>query len=286
LRYAEDFLFYLNSFIIDHVQNTVKVLAPPGSFESSAASQMLGSKLKDEMTLVSPTARSLGQRERNKIDKLRRIKHAGRELFVAKGFDDTTTREIALRASVGLGTIFVYAENKRDLLFLIVNEDLETVTEEAEASINPNVPFLDNLLRVAELHYAFFGRQPALSRLVLREMAFYDSGAQARRFLNTRERLINLFGKIVTLAVERGSLSPDETPQFIGWTIFCIFQVEMRRWLSHDQPIVRNGLDALARAFTLFATGLKPNAQALGVALSSGARRKKTKSRIKSPQGR
>jgi AcrR family transcriptional regulator len=227
------------------------------------------------MTLVSPT--SLGQRERNKIDKLRRIKEAARELFVAKGFDDTTTREIAVRAGVGLGTIFVYAENKRDLLFLIVNEELEAVTADAEAAIDPDAAFLDNLRRVADSHYAFFGRQPALSRLVLREMAFYDSGAQAGRFQTTRERVINLFGKIVALAIERRSLSSAETPQFIGWTIFCIFQVEMRRWLSHDAPDLRSGLDALVRALTLFATGLKPNAKALAVRPTRA--RKKAKAR-------
>ena len=33
-----------------------------------------------------------GLRERNKLDKLRRIKEAAAELFVRKGFDDTTTR--------------------------------------------------------------------------------------------------------------------------------------------------------------------------------------------------
>src|SRR5215471_19796129 len=102
------------------------------------------SKFEKQMTLVGPT--SLGLRERNKIDKLRRITEAARELFIAKGFDDTTTREIAVRAGVGLGTIFVYAENKRDLLFLIVNEELETVTADAETSIEANVSFIDNLL--------------------------------------------------------------------------------------------------------------------------------------------
>jgi len=217
------------------------------------------------MTLVSPTARSLGQRERNKIDKLRRIKEAARELLVAKGFDDTTTREIAIRAGVGLGTIFVYAENKRDLLFLIVNEELETVIGQAEASISPDVCFLENLLRVAEMHYVFFGRQPALSRFVLREMTFYDSGAQAGRFQITRERLISLFGDTVA----REDLSSDETQQFIGWTIFCIFQVELRRWLSENGPNLRIGLQALARALTLFALGLKPRAKALAVGLNA-----------------
>src|ERR1700719_3245717 len=83
-----------------------------------------------------------GLRERNKLDKFRRIKEAASELFIRKGYDDTTTREIAVRAGVGLGTIFVYAENKRDLLFLIVNDELENVTLEAEASIDPAASLL------------------------------------------------------------------------------------------------------------------------------------------------
>ena len=217
------------------------------------------------MTLAGPT--SLGLRERNKIDKLRRITEAARELFIAKGFDDTTTREIAVRAGVGLGTIFVYAENKRDLLFLIVNEELEAVAADAEASIVRGQSFIDNLLQVAARHYRFFGRQPALSRLVLREMAFYDSGAQAGRFQKTRERLISLFGSVVALAVEQGSLSSEETTHFVGWTIFCIFQVELRRWLAEDQPNLRKGLEALTRALTLFARGLNPDKSALAAGL-------------------
>ncbi len=46
-------------------------------------------------------------------------------MFIAKGFDDTTTREIAQRASVGIGTLFIYADNKRDLLFLVANDELQ-----------------------------------------------------------------------------------------------------------------------------------------------------------------
>ncbi len=209
------------------------------------------------MTAVSTAPRPLGLRERNKLDKLRRIKDAARRLFIAKGFDDATMREIALRAGVGLGTLFLYAENKRDLLFLIINEELEAVTQKAEGEIDAAAALIDNLLAVARLHYEFFGRQPALSRLVLREMAFYDSGAQAGSFQKTRERLIGLFGTIVDLAARRKSIASPETPQFIGWTIFCIFQVELRRWLSNDVSELDTGLQALERALTLLVNGIK-----------------------------
>ena len=215
------------------------------------------------MAMLDPASRPIGQRERNKIDKLRRIKDAARELFVAKGFDDTMTREIAIRAGVGLGTIFVYAANKRDLLFLIVNDELENITKEAETSISERASLLENLLDISRRHYEFFGRQPALSRLVLREMVFYDSGAQAGRFQKTRERLIELIGNAVQLAISQKEVSTSETSQFVGWTIFCIFQVELRRWLSHDDPNLREGMEALQRALTLFIRGMNPTESAL-----------------------
>ena len=197
-----------------------------------------------------------GLRMRNKLDKLRRIKEAARNLFLTKGFDDATMREIAMRAGIGLGTIFLYAKNKRDLLFLTVNEPLEKVTAQAEAAIDPKAPLINNLLAVANLHYRFFGRQAELSRLVLREMAFYESGAQAAPFQKTRERLIHLFGRTVELAAENGEIAPCEPPLFAGWTIFCIFQVELRRWLASDKSRAEDGLKELERAFVLLISGL------------------------------
>ena len=210
-----------------------------------------------------PTSARPGLRERNKIDKLRRIKDAARELFIAKGFDDTTTREIAIRAGVGLGTIFVYAANKRDMLFLTVNEELESVTAGAAASISAKASLLENLIDISKRHYEFFGQQPALSRLVLREMAFYDSGTQASRFQTTREHLIELVSRSVQFALNEKTVASDETAQNIGWALFCIFQVELRHWLSQDNPDLATGLSLLQRSLSLLIKGISPTKGAL-----------------------
>jgi AcrR family transcriptional regulator len=214
-----------------------------------------------------------GQRERNKRDKLRRIKDAARELFVAKGFDDTTTREIALRAGVGIGTIFVYAENKRDLLFLIVNEELEKVEHTAESAVEDSASVVENLLGVARVHYKFFAQQPTLSRLVLREMVFYETGAQAGRFQKTRERLIDLFGRIIATGMAQKTVASREDPRFVGWTVFAVFQVELRRWISEDNPNLKQGLRALERALRLVITGLAPKQAALASSQRGEARK-------------
>jgi AcrR family transcriptional regulator len=199
-----------------------------------------------------------GLRERNKLDKLRRIKKAASELFVLRGFDDTTTREIAVRAGVGLGTVFVYAATKRDLLFLIVNDDLQRVVEKAAELVRPDRPMLENLLRVFQAHYRYFGREPTLSRLALREMNFYAAGSEARKFLKTRERLIALIDEIVHIAIDRKAISSPEDASLIAWVIFSIYQIEIRHWLSSNELNMARGLDYLRRQLVLLMKGLSP----------------------------
>jgi AcrR family transcriptional regulator len=197
-----------------------------------------------------------GLRERNKNDKLRRIKDAARELFVSNGFDETTTREIAIRAGVGIGTVFTYADNKRDLLFLVANDELADVTAAAEASLHKDAPCLQNLIDFFRHHYRFYAQQPELSRLLLREMTFYDSGRQASRFQKTREKNIKIVGDLMQMAADHKAIRIAEDPQFVGWVAFCIFQVELRRWLMSRNPVVPAGMKSLERALRLLMTGL------------------------------
>jgi AcrR family transcriptional regulator len=206
----------------------------------------------------------VGRRESNKNDKLRRITDAARALFIANGYDDTTTREIAIRANVAIGTVFTYAANKRDLLFLVVNDELDDIAGRAEAAPRPDRPLLKNLLAAFGLLYGFFARQPQLSRLTLREMLFYDSSAQAIRFLTIRQRMIGLAGEVVRIAQGRGEVRPDADADFAGWVIFSIFQVELRRWIAaKDRDLdVGDGLSALERAWSLLVAGLAPRARA------------------------
>jgi AcrR family transcriptional regulator len=199
----------------------------------------------------------LGRREFNKNDKLRRIKQAAREHFRTRDFDQATTREIATRAGVALGTLFTYATDKRDLLFLAINDELEEIVRSAADANRPDAPLVDNFLAVFGLFYRYFAQHPHLSRLILREMIFYEKGEQAKRFLASRERLMALLGQIVRQAIARDEIKPDEEPDFVGWLVFSVYGAEVRRWLWTGKPGLRAGLIRLRRALVLFASGLK-----------------------------
>ena len=91
------------------------------------------------------------RRERNKQETLERIKAAAEAVFVEKGFDDASIREIAARAEVGVGTVFNYAADKRDLLFLVVNEKLEATNRKAFRDVPETLPVVEQILIVFPL---------------------------------------------------------------------------------------------------------------------------------------
>src|SRR5215469_16617176 len=90
-------------------------------------------------------APALSRIERKKRDKLERIKRAARTLFARKGFEATTTREIARVADVGVGTVFLHAVSKQDLLVMIFREEAGLAVDTAFATMGTR-PLLDSLL--------------------------------------------------------------------------------------------------------------------------------------------
>lgn len=220
----------------------------------------------------------LGRREQNKRDKVLRIREAARALLAEDGYDEATTRRIANRANVALGTLFLYADDKRDILFLVVNEDLERCVAVAEQQILGARTLADKLIAVFRSTYELCAAQPQLMRLVLREVTFYEQGKQAQHYMRTRDRLIKLATRMVREAVEQGQIAPQENPDYIGWGLFALMQAEIRSWLRDDQPDVKKGLRKLRRAFALILANLANEpipAKAKQRARRSGARAKR-----------
>ncbi|KQQ08731.1 TetR/AcrR family transcriptional regulator [Rathayibacter sp. Leaf296] len=119
-------------------------------------------------------AAPLGRRERNKQQKLERIVAAAAELFAEHGVDEVTTQQIAERADIGTGTLFLYAKTKGELLLLVQNahyeEALARGRHEAESAATALDAVLAVLAPIAECNRV----QVENGRTYLREMAFGD----------------------------------------------------------------------------------------------------------------
>ena len=74
-------------------------------------------------TLINPTEAG-PKRERRKEARPGELLNAALDLFVEKGFSATRVEEVAARAGVSKGTLFLYFQSKEDLFKAVVRENI------------------------------------------------------------------------------------------------------------------------------------------------------------------
>jgi len=197
-----------------------------------------------------------GLRERNRLDKLGRIKAAARDLFNELGFDRATTRAIAERAHVGLGTLFNYADDKRDLVFLIFTEELDRISDAAFAEVTPRRPLAEQLAGAFGVFYREFAASPTLSRILLQELTFYSRGRLAGDFQRSKRRTIGLIERLVAAAQLEGRIRGGEDPALIALSIFFLYSGAVRYWIAAERPNPKKGIDELQRMLAIYLQSL------------------------------
>jgi len=202
-------------------------------------------------------SRRPGLREQKKLETRERIRTAAADLFTRHGYGAATMREIAARAHVGLGTLFNYAEDKRDLVFLIFNEELNAVTDVALAAPRPDQPLVEQLLAVFRVHYKWLATKPALARILLQELTFYSSGKQAATFLGIRRRLIDGLEALVRAAQRARRIRAREDPGLIARHVFFVYSASLRWWIAAPRPNPGKGVADLRRLLKLQSDGLR-----------------------------
>ena len=198
----------------------------------------------------------ISPREKKKLATRDRIRAAASELFARHGYGAATMRQIAKRAHVGLGTLFNYAEDKRDLVFLIFNEELNATTDVALASPRMRDAPLDQLIAIFREHYKWLATQPELARILLQELTFYSSGKQAATFHSIRKRLIDGIRQLIFNAQKSKKLRTDVPAELIARHIFFVYSASLRWWIAAPKPDPNKGVADLRRLLKLQFEGL------------------------------
>lgn len=119
-------------------------------------------------------SRPPGRRERNKQEKLDRITAAAAELFAEHGIDDVTTQQVAERADIGAGTLFLYARSKSELLLLVQNSSYVDALARGIAAAADVEDELEAVLAVIAPIVACNRARVDNGRTYLREVVFGD----------------------------------------------------------------------------------------------------------------
>lgn len=177
-------------------------------------------------------------RQRGKQLKRDAIRVAAAELLQMKGFDEITTREVALRAGVGEATLFRYIENKRDLLHMVYGDELDAVLDRideqdaamvaAHGSSPTGAHFVERIRAIYLERCAFYRRNPANSARYLREGFRVDSNLSARNIAQG-DRTIEMSRRIVAEGQALGLLDDRADPLLVAQNCHAIYMHEIDR---------------------------------------------------------
>jgi AcrR family transcriptional regulator len=202
-------------------------------------------------------AKKAGVRERSKQERQDKIMMAARKLFAEHGYDATTLRQVAEDAGLGLGTLFNYISDKRDLIYLVFNQEASVACDAALAAPRPWQSFIDKILGMVEPNYRMFGTEPVLSRILLSEVLQHTPGFHLAEHIGVRDRFIRGMEVVVAEAQETGEIGSTESSELIARHIFFSYSSALRWWLAaSENPEWRSGLRDFAEILRLQTNGL------------------------------
>ena len=207
-------------------------------------------------TKKSPLRRESLLRERHKQDKRDRIRKAAWELFSTTGFDETTTRAVARRAGVASGTLFLYAPDKADLLFMVFHDRLSTTVDAALASVPRKATLVDQLAHVCSRLFAMYGEHPALAKQFVAALPG-GAGPNAEQVNALTAAFLHRLATLIAAAQERGEVDASIAPLQGAAATFAFYFATLMAWLSGMTP--HAGLDPMMGAsLELLMNGLAP----------------------------
>lgn len=157
-----------------------------------------------------PVSAPATNRQRRKEARPQQLLDAALALFVEKGFAATRSEQVAHRAGVSKGTLYLYYPSKEELLMAVVRENLTTlITEDSDTVDLFNGSAADLLSELLLTWWRRFDKSPAagVHKIIIAEARNFPAIAQ----IYTDEVIVRanqLLGRAVLRGVSSGEFRP------------------------------------------------------------------------------
>jgi len=202
----------------------------------------------------------LGTRERSKLEKRRRITAAARKIFSANGYENATTHAIAKRAGVANGTLFLYATGKHELLLMVLNDELERITEASVAALTGKGPLVQQLVEFYRPRFAFWASDVDLARAATAGIYVSQppgqTGLELSRVHRRQRRVVTALAAAVEVEARKRRAMLRRPAETTADAIHYLYIGELRVWLGASRPRVSAALERLEMLFGLVIDGM------------------------------
>lgn len=140
----------------------------------------------------------------------KKIIQVATQLFSEKSYHDVTIDEVAAKAGIAKGTIYLYFESKEKLYLEILEYGFESIESLIENEVAKTDPASEKLKKVLRLIFGFYRQNLDVLRILSRD----ETHLIREHYQFTehwRERRIKLYEKILEKGVKEGSFRPLNT---------------------------------------------------------------------------
>ena len=181
------------------------------------------------------------------------ILEAAIDTFAERGFHHARVSDVARKAGVADGTIYLYFKSKDDLLISLFEEKMEQIVETFRLEVNHFESAQDRIKCFIQLHLKMVAERPALAEVMtveLRQSAKLMREYKAPQF----GAYLALLGDIISYGQERGEINQDFDPSLTRRIIFGALDELSLYWVSSKRP--QHSLERLSdELWTLCAQG-------------------------------
>ncbi len=186
------------------------------------------------------------------------ILERSRELFNELGFDKTSTRAIATRAGVGVGTVFSHFPDKSSLLIAALLDDLTSTQANAMKSMPKDANVCDRFLHLARFFYTYYSKRPDLSRTLLKELWFVK-GEWGGKLTTQAFEFVLLVSNMLEQAKERKEIRPEADTLLCARAFFSHYLIVLYEGLNSSEVDVKTMLDTLKGMLNQLLIGVGQN---------------------------
>lgn len=162
------------------------------------------------------------------------ILDAATVVFAERGFAGAQVADVASRAGVAAGTVYLYFTSKDDLLVSLFNRTMQQSLDEADAILTAVADPAARLQRFAELHLSRLGRDRHLA--VVFQVELRHSTKFMAEFSTTRLReYLGLIRDTIALGQARGDFRDDVTPTLCAKLLFGALDEMATNWVLSDR---------------------------------------------------
>ncbi len=200
-------------------------------------------------------AASIPKRTSQGEEKRRLILKVATEVFAEKGFNESTISQIAKKAKIAEGGIYVYFKNKEDLLFSIPEERMENFLSGLREQVEGIRGALNKLRKLIWYHLHFYEQNRDYTLILLQNIRLNPRFASTQAY-----QLIREFSEMVVQILEEGkregSIRAEIDARLLRDAILgAIEHITIRGSILGRIPALT---DVAERLYSFFALGIQP----------------------------